>query len=587
MKGCHRYALIGGQSTAIQLTRCATNMNSSQAPVLSTPATHIFENHTAGSSGDNISSSASDDEIVIRYEGERTLAEIRRARYTRVALQFPDSLLPDAPRVFEALRSGLGRFSFIPNLERGTPETSDSEPAGVDRLHVSSDELSPIKFYILADTSYGSCCVDEVAAEHVNADVVIHYGRACLSPTSRIPVFHVFTIQPLDHQILVKNFLHIYTDVRQKLMLMADVTYQSHLGQILETLEKNGYTNLFKTDILHNPSSAIPNRTLPQEVLADPSKLDEWHIFHVSDPPESLLLTLASRVASIRIFPTSNSITNGMHDTHLASTSRALNKRYALLTSAATVPIFGILINTLSVKNHLDILEYVKSQIGAAGKKSYTFVVGKLNAAKVANFSEIGAWVVIGCWESSLIDSKDFWRPLLTPFELELALKGDVERVWTGAWSSDFQHLLDKPQPDGDKSEIAIEREHGHDLPGYEHRDLDNDDGDFGSEPESTPPDFDLRTGKYVSQGRPLQPVTKIQNGAVTYDRSLVKRVKGEMAIIGGEASPGAEYLRTARTWKGLGSDFEIAYEEPGAAMEEGRSGIARGYTHAEDSART
>jgi diphthamide biosynthesis enzyme Dph1/Dph2-like protein len=27
-----------------------------------------------------------------------------------------------------------------------------------------------------------SCCVDEVAAEHINADVVIHYGRACISP---------------------------------------------------------------------------------------------------------------------------------------------------------------------------------------------------------------------------------------------------------------------------------------------------------------------------------------------------------------------------------------------------------------------
>jgi diphthamide biosynthesis enzyme Dph1/Dph2-like protein len=24
--------------------------------------------------------------------------------------------------------------------------------------------------------------VDEVAAEHINADVVVHYGRACLSP---------------------------------------------------------------------------------------------------------------------------------------------------------------------------------------------------------------------------------------------------------------------------------------------------------------------------------------------------------------------------------------------------------------------
>ena len=47
--------------------------------------------------------------------------------------------------------------------------------------------------------------------------------------------------------------------------------------------------------------------------------------------------------------------------------------------------------------------------------------------------------------------------------------------------------------------------------------------------------------------------------------------------------SPGAEYLRSQRTWVGLGSDFEIGYEkdgdEKGAVVEEGRGGVARGYT--------
>jgi len=28
---------------------------------------------------------------------------------------------------------------------------------------------------------FGSCCVDEVAALHVNAEVVIHFGHTCLS----------------------------------------------------------------------------------------------------------------------------------------------------------------------------------------------------------------------------------------------------------------------------------------------------------------------------------------------------------------------------------------------------------------------
>ena len=35
---------------------------------------------------------------------------------------------------------------------------------------------------LCSDDADFSCCVDEVAGEHVNADIIVHYGRACLSP---------------------------------------------------------------------------------------------------------------------------------------------------------------------------------------------------------------------------------------------------------------------------------------------------------------------------------------------------------------------------------------------------------------------
>ena len=88
----------------------------------------------------------------------------------------------------------------------------------------------------------------------------------------------------------------------------------------------------------------------------------------------------------------------------------------------------------------LAILEHVKRLLASAGKKSYTFVVGKVNPAKIANFDEIGGWVVIGCWESSLIESKDFLKPLITPFELETALMRDDESV-------KLRHPLDQKVP--------------------------------------------------------------------------------------------------------------------------------------------
>ncbi|KAL8773192.1 MAG: hypothetical protein Q9209_001868 [Squamulea sp. 1 TL-2023] len=553
---------------------------SGNAPLLSTPATHIFEGDFTT---DVPQSHRSSVEIQSRYEIERTAAEIKHGGWTRIALQFPDNMLPDAPAVFESLSQHLA-------VEQKSPKNTsisldkDSPYATEDLANIIPKSMPP-KLFILADTSYGACCVDEIAAEHVDADLVVHYGRACLSPTARLPVIHVFTYQPLEVDLVVESFKSIYSDYDQAIILTADVTYASHLLKISTALKTRGYRSIFTTDIIHNPLSPLPNRTIPQAVQQDPVKLGEWRLFHISDPPDSLLLILSSRVRSIHVFSTTPSVKTAADVTATV----ALRRRYALLTSVSTVPIFGILINTLSVKNYLHIVEHVKSCISVAGKKSYTFVVGKVNAAKVANFSEIGAWVVIGCWESSLIDSKDFWKPVLTPFELELALVGDDQRIWSGKWISDFEEILreTKQQPVNQPVSKADTQD------SYSIAD-DHSIGESESEPESVPPEFDLRTGRYVSNTRPIQARPNVEKGKnpTCHHRQLVRRTKGEIAKIGDRASPGAEFLQSNRTWKGLGSDFQIEYDDSrdasnSAAVEGGRSGTARGYLSAHSSTRT
>lgn len=547
------------------------------APVLSTPDTRILE-ATEPVAPNVANKPVSDEELSITYDIDRTLKEIRQARYKRIALQFPDDMLPDAPRVFQLLSRGLDRQNATNGAPKAQPNgnnngsNADNLADSVTHLNVEDASDEPPKLYILGDTSYGSCCVDEVAAEHVNADAVVHYGRSCLSPTSRLPVIYVFTHKSLPLEPLVRAFKATYPDPSSKVILAADVTYSDHMSEVYSRLVEEGYKNLFATELVHEPSSAIPNRTVPDSVRENPESLSEWQLFHISDPPTALLLTLASRVASIHIYPTDGSSSEDPKALP-ASTASALRRRYAILTSLSTVPIFGILINTLSVKNYLHMVDHVKEKIAAAGKKSYMFVVGKLNAAKVANFSEIGGWVVIGCWESSLVDSKDFWKPVITPFELELALQGDSERLWTGAWQSDFQSILDNKNAQTPKTA-------DHDI-STSNGTTEAEEDDM-SEPESAPPEFDLRTGRYVSHSRPMRdPTPRISQADSATGRSVVKRAKGDLATIGGTVSPAAEFLRSQRTWKGLGSDFDQDDEEErdSTLVVEGRKGIARGYT--------
>ncbi|EUC41795.1 hypothetical protein COCMIDRAFT_8549 [Bipolaris oryzae ATCC 44560] len=563
------------------------------APVLSTPDTHIFEDPTPVVDPSNLPR-LSDEQVALTYEIERTVREIREGKWKRIALQFPDHMLSDAPRVYDQLARGLKKERKEQNSSEqekngqslnGTTGSTVEEELATDMNKAKIQDNGNVveeKLFILGDTSYGACCVDEVAAEHVDADVVVHYGRSCLSPPSRLPVIYVFTERSLDIDATIATIKETYPEKDKKIVLMADIPYSHHIPTLHQRLHSDGYINHYATQIVHNPSSPLPNRTVPQEVQEKGDEaLRDYALFHISDPPTSLLLALSSRVSSIHIYPTTSTATSAS----LASTSKTLNRRYALITSLATTPIFGILINTLSVKNYMHILSHVQQQIAAAGKKSYTFVVGKVNAAKVANFSEVGGWVVIGCWESSLIESRDFWRPMITPWELGVALKGDAERVWTGAWEPDFQKVLDEDQEKGEKEMTSG----GGDGEENEGKNGAEDD----SEEESQPPEFDLRTGQYVSHARPMRsaaarnPAKAVADGdgAAPASSALTKRANGDIVAVGGVASPGAEYLRSNRTWQGLGSDYQN--EEDGeegtggaraAKMEEGRSGIARGY---------
>ncbi|KAG9662883.1 putative diphthamide biosynthesis protein Dph2, partial [Aureobasidium melanogenum] len=526
------------------------------APVLSTPDTHVFEDPTPAVDP-SLVRTLSDEQLYLTYEIKRTVDEIRHGRYRRIALQFPDHMLTDAPRVFEALQKEL--------------RTQEKDQDVTEALDKTSLDAEQERLCILGDTSYGACCVDEVAAEHVHADVVVHYGRTCLSPTQRLPVIYVFTFRPLDLDSVVASFQKTYPEKDHKVVLMADIPYSDHVQPLQSALQNLGYTSVFSTSIVHNPSSLLPNRTVPAGVDEDATLLRDYSLFHISEPPTSLLLNLTSRVASIDIYPT---VSEGAEapQTMSASTAQILRRRYALVTNLSTVSVFGILINTLSVKNYMEALSHVQDLITRAGKKYYTFVVGKVNAAKVANFSEVDGWVIIGCWESSLIESKDFWKPIITPFELELALTDERDRIWTGEWNSDFQSLLGK--------KTVVRGEGAHDD---ESDDQDGQGINDESDSESEAPVFDLRTGRYVSQSRPMAR-SSASASKKTAATSLIKRANGDLAQIGGEVSPAAEFLRSKRTWQGLGTDYEIAYDYDedgnikGAPMEEGRGGVARGY---------
>jgi diphthamide biosynthesis protein 2 len=163
------------------------------------------------------------------------------------------------------------------------------------------------------------------------------------------------------------------------------------------------------------------------------------------DGPKSIIsFSPMSRRLTKDVLNSQMSITNDT--TPSTVLSRMLGRRYFLINKAKLATTIAILIgttsNSYSVRRQLAL---TRQRIQATGRTAYTFSVGKLSTAgnKLANFAEIDCYVLIACGESvvkfMMMERQDVMAPVLTPFELDIALG---HRTWDGYWSADFGDMI-------------------------------------------------------------------------------------------------------------------------------------------------
>ncbi|CAM0874992.1 unnamed protein product [Alopecurus aequalis] len=493
------------------------------------------------------------DDISSRYEITRT-AELLRARaYTRVALQFPDELLKDAAPVSRALRRELGG---------GT------------------------KLYVMADTAYNSCCVDEVGASAIDAQCVVHYGHSCMSPTSNLPAFFVFGKAPLDISACCRSLLDCSKESNKPVLVLCGLEYAHALDDL-----KGATAELCKSDSRNceiqyadvlcsemSPSSATAEEQCPQsnestdnDVQNDDlanfvnsccnvegssrkynlggltwgisidEKMDDYLIYWIGEDNSAfanVALTF-NKCDIVRYDTVANQLSRDV--SHLM---KILRRRYYLVEKAKDANIIGILVGTLGVAGYLQIIEQMKNLIKAAGKKSYTLVMGRPNSAKLANFPECEVFVYVSCAQTALMDSKEFLAPVITPFEAVLAFSRG--REWTGEYLLDFKDLITSEKP-----EVANRSEEAR---------------------------FSFIKGGYVEDDCPQEneehPETTLALAELTEKALSVRNQNNDAILYQGGANSAIDYLK-ARSYRGLTGEYE---EAPDTILV-GRTGRAAGYS--------
>ena len=430
------------------------------------------------------------------FQLDECVQHILQHGYSTIALQFPDELMSYSTFIATQIKLKTGAKAFV-----------------------------------LADTSYGSCCIDEVAASHYNADLIIHFGQSCLANTGKIPVFYVFGNEEIKSEIFLVRMNEQFPEGNVKLLILFDVQYNKAMQQLKGILHEQ-FPNIVISKLnVENKTDDESFTTKFGRSYKLNGDIQDYKIIFVGSNERTLYNTIVS-------YNRNGIYTFNPKDQTLRKESMAVNKylmrRFYLIEKAKDAQIVGVVLGTLGVSRYNEMVNRLKKVLKQSGKKYYTFVIGKINPAKLANFMEIDMFVLIACPENSLIDSKEFYKPIVTPYEMEIACLR--KRSWTGDYVTDFRDLLPG-------SDFFVEAEE-----------------DFSDENE---PEYSLVTGEMRTNNN-------------TYDSLCTDMAtqNESNSLVASSAKNASEYL-ASRTWQGL----EISPQNNEVLLAvEGRSGIAMNY---------
>jgi 2-(3-amino-3-carboxypropyl)histidine synthase len=279
---------------------------------------------------------------------------------------------------------------------------------------------------ILGDVTYGACCIDDLGAQALGAQLLVHYGHSCLVPIQHtaIPCLYVFVELTIDvpHVVDCLN-LTVAASSREKLphvYLLGTIQFRHSLVQAQELLEEKGYSTSIPQAKPLSPGEVL-GCTSP--VLAEDTASDSIVLF-VSDGRfhlESTMISNPQISTFYRYDPYSKTMTEESYEHE-----KMKNLRLAAIEKAKSAKVFGILLGTLGRQGNPGILFKIQEKLKAKGKRNFIMLVSEITPAKLALLeSKIDAWVQIACprlsvdWGHHLSTN----RPVLNPYELFVCLE--------------------------------------------------------------------------------------------------------------------------------------------------------------------
>ncbi|XP_014666087.1 PREDICTED: diphthamide biosynthesis protein 1-like [Priapulus caudatus] len=324
------------------------------------------------------------------FEIPKTIWKIKRTGSRKVALQFPEGLLMFACTIADIIE----KFS------------------GAETL-------------VMADVTYGACCVDDYTARALGADLMVHYGHSCLitvDQTSGINMLYVFVDIKIDTLHFVETVRHNFP-CKSRLVLVSTIQFVAALQSVKEDLSEDYTVQIPQCKPLS-----------PGEILGCTSPLvpDADAIIYLGDGRfhlESIMIANPS-ISAYRYDPYNKEFLVEHYD-H----AQMLKNRMTAITQSRSAKKFGIILGTLGRQGSPKIMEHLKKTLDSRGIDHVTVLLSEIFPDKLRQFRDIDAWVQVACPRLSIDWGTAFSKPLLTPYEASVALS---EVAWHDRYPMDF-----------------------------------------------------------------------------------------------------------------------------------------------------
>jgi diphthamide biosynthesis protein 2 len=188
---------------------------------------------------------------------------------------------------------------------------------------------------IVADSTFGSCCIDQTTISHTATDCIVKYGDSCLSkPNTTIPIYHVFDTFPVAIDLVIENLKQF-----EKVLVFTS----TDCYHIMNKLSCNVIPTIIPTEYPIKPFAHTHSIRGRYFTLPDGITINDIPIVYVGQDTLELSSILMALPNAMIFDPVHNTLSADV------KTSKAFGKRFFMVEKAKDADTIGIVVGTLSI----------------------------------------------------------------------------------------------------------------------------------------------------------------------------------------------------------------------------------------------